>query len=346
MNTMVRFLLSTMLILIVFAGALSAQVMENEEGVLCANGFELHNLAIDGELIYAGGPGKDGIPALKKPEFIGAEHQQFLADDEQVVGVYHNGEAKAYPVKILNYHEVINDQFGEEKEGVVVTYSPLCASGRAFRAEVGGKDQEFAVTGLVFNNNLLFYDRKTESVWSQLKGQAVAGRESGRQLDPVATEMTTWGDWKSRFPETKVLSRRTGHDRNYEVDPYYSITASDRLMFPVGASNEIMPLREKVIGIERNGIFKAYPFSVMGYEGKEIITDELMGEIIQVHYNAAANSARITTLDGAELPAVTTYWFSWFAFYPDTEVYFYGDGIEAPLSSQLGMSMSSYGNDR
>ena len=345
MNTIVRLFLSTLLIATVFVNPVQAQLKQNEDGIYCANGFELTDLAIPADLIYAGGPGKDGIPALHKPEFVSADKPHLLADEDLVVGVHYRGETKAYPVKVLNYHEIINDRFGDNKEAVVVTYSPLCGSGRAFKAEMGGKEQQFAVSGMVFNNNLLFYDKKTESIWSQLKGQAVAGEEAGRQLDPIPTELTTWKDWQARYPQTKVLSQNTGHNRNYDIDPYYSVTASERLMFPVGASNDIMPLREKVIGVERNGIFKAYPFSILAYEGKEVITDELLGELIQIEYNAEANSARAVTFDGEELPAVTTYWFSWFAFYPDTEVYFYGDGIEAPMARNVDMSMS-YGNDR
>ncbi len=344
MNTIVRFLLSALIALAFTGAGLHGQVRQNEAGIWCANGFELHDLAIPADLIYAGGPGKDGIPALQEPRFVPGDRQRFLDDRDLVVGIAHAGEAKAYPAKILNFHEVVNDRFGPDGEPVVVTYSPLCASGRAFNGKVDGKVRDFGVSGLVFNNNLLFYDRATESLWSQLKGQAVAGRESGRQLEAIPTEVTTWADWKARHPNTKVLSENTGYDRNYDIDPYYSITASERLMFPVGASNEIMPLRERVVGVERYGAFKAYPFSVMTYEGTTTITDELMGEVIQVHFNPEAQSARVTTADGRELPSVTTYWFSWFAFYPDTEVYFYDDGINAPLAQPGDMSMS-YGED-
>lgn len=130
------------------------------------NGFDLGNSSILVEDIKSGGPPKDGIPAIDHPKFLSASKAS-LSNNDRILGVHENGIAKAYPIAIMNYHEIVNDLFGNK--AVVVTYCPLCGSGIAFNAKINDQTLSFGVSGLLYNSDVLLYDRETESLWSQLK---------------------------------------------------------------------------------------------------------------------------------------------------------------------------------
>ena len=135
------------------------------------NGFDLSNALIPVEQIKHGGPARDGIPAISQPDFISEKQARFLEDADRVLGINMQGEQKAYPVRILNYHEIVNDHFGDV---VLVSYCPLCGTGMAFLANRDGKDFDFGVSGLLYNSDVLLYDRQTESLWSQIRKQAIS----------------------------------------------------------------------------------------------------------------------------------------------------------------------------
>ncbi|MCB0637240.1 MAG: DUF3179 domain-containing protein, partial [Lewinella sp.] len=224
--------------------------------------FRMENLAIPSYDIVPGGPGKDGIPAIDAPQFTDARHDQWMNDEDIVIGLVHNGVAKAYPLRILNYHEVVNDEF--DGEAVAVTYSPLCGSAMAFATDKGDYERwQLAVSGLLYNNNPLFFDRKTESLWSQLSAEAVSGPVAGASLDQLPVLRTTWAEWRAQHPETLLLSRETGFHRNYEVDAYEYYVETDRLMFPVNHIDKRLPVKTLVLGVEVDGVFKAYPYATL-----------------------------------------------------------------------------------
>lgn len=149
--------------------------------------------------------------------------------------------------------------FGDQP--VVITYCPLCGSGIAFDAAVKGKVKTFGVSGLLYNSDILLYDRETESLWSQLRYKAVSGPMEGEQLEVLNTTNTTWKAWKSKHPKTLVLSEDTGFNRNYESDPYPGYESSSDIYFAVSEKDDRFHPKETVIGLEVNGKFKAYPFS-------------------------------------------------------------------------------------
>ncbi|CAM4231728.1 DUF3179 domain-containing protein [Gillisia limnaea] len=180
-------------------------------------GFDLGNASIPIAEIKDGGPPKDGIPSIDAPVFIKAQQASLKADD-RILGVKENGIAKAYPINILNFHEIVNDNFNGKS--VVITYCPLCGSGIAFDAEIDGKALEFGVSGLLYNSDVLLYDRLTESLWSQLEYKAVSGPMAGKELKILNTANTTWKNWKEKNPETLVLSEKTGFKRDYSLNPY------------------------------------------------------------------------------------------------------------------------------
>lgn len=320
MITVSKTLKTTLLLLAVLVtNSLLAQQSGDE--VYCAyNGFEMTNLDIPLPEIFQAGPGKDGIPSLEIPRFTNVEKVDFLRDDDLVIGVNYNGVAKAYPLHIMNYHEVINDQFGDKQ--LVVTYSPLTASAAAFSADVDGKVHTFGVSGLLYNNNLLLYDWETESLWSQMKGQAVTGKDSGKPLDAVAATTSTWAAWKSNHPETKVLSPRTGYKRDYSVDPYEMFgRESRRLMFPVARRDKKLPLKEQVLGLNYEGVSRAYPIALLRNTANKPLEDNLNGLRVSIRYDLEAQSVKVTDERGVEIPATTCYWYAWSSIFPETDIH-------------------------
>jgi hypothetical protein len=281
-------------------------------------GFDVSNASIPVEDIKDGGPPKDGIPSIDKPEFKKASAMQ-LDEDTRVLGVQVNGMAKAYPIPIMNFHEIVNDDFAGQP--VVVTYCPLCGSGVAFDAAIGGEKKTFGVSGLLYNSDVLLYDRQTESLWSQIMMEAVAGPMKGEELQMVPTMNTSFGEWKRKYPETLVLTENTGFQRDYSSNPYPGYGASARLYFEVEEQDARFHPKETVIGIEVNGEFKAYPFSELEKLKNGKLEDSFLGEELLVTFRPDSRSATITNKQGEELPALTTFWFAWYAFHPETAVF-------------------------
>jgi Protein of unknown function (DUF3179) len=289
------------------------------------NGFNLSDALIPSAQIKHGGPGRDGIPAIDQPEFINAAQADYLTDDDRVLGINLHGEAKAYPVRILNYHEIVNDRFGNAANGtsILVSYCPLCGTGMAFLATRGGnrkgKDFSFGVSGLLYNSDVLLYDRQTESLWSQIRKQAITGPLKGERLQQIPLEHTSWADWRTRYPKTIVLSQDTGYRRDYSRSPYAGYEQSPQIMFEVAATDGRFHPKEWVIGVELNGVSKAYPFSQLP-KGLNEIRDKVGGKNIRLVFDGANRSGRIFAGDRL-LPSTMSYWFAWYAFHPDTLVY-------------------------
>ncbi len=283
------------------------------------NGFELSSLLVRNEYIKAGGPPKDGIPAINNPKFVrSATAREFLTDDDLVLGVIVNGIGKAYPIKIMNYHEIVNDVFGDLP--IVVTYCPLCKSGMAFNAEVNGQKRTFGVSGLLFNSDVLLYDKETNSLWSQIMARAVSGKESGRELKMVPAVLTTFKKWRRIQPGSKILSIDTGFDKDYDKPAYTDYEKTDDLMFDVIRTSDNLPNKEMIIGIQKGLKSRAYPYSELR-KTDGILDDNFEGRAIQVHYDKASESAWITDKKGEKLVATSMYWFAWYAFHPETEVF-------------------------
>lgn len=281
-------------------------------------GFDLGNITIPLEFVKDGGPPRDGIPSIDNPEFLMAQEETFLEDNDMVLGIYYNNIAKAFPVRILNFHEIVNDKF--EGHPVVVTFCPLCGSGLAFNAKIEGSGKTFGVSGLLYNSDVLLYDRETETLWSQILSEGVAGPLAGKELEIIQTYNTSWKDWKENYPNTLVLSTDTGYDRDYSRDPYPEYYTSEKVWFPIQNSNDVMHPKAKVLGLEINGTFKAYPFHELNKTGK-IVRDEVNGKAIIIHFNHKEESGYITDLDNTVIPSTTLFWFAWVAFHPETEIY-------------------------
>ncbi len=287
------------------------------------NGFDVSDVLVPVSQIHQGGPPRDGIPAIDKPRFIPAGEADFLEPGARVLGLSRQGQSRAYPVAIMNWHEIVNDDVAGRN--LVVSYCPLCGSGMAFSAEVAGKRLGFGVSGLLYNSDMLLYDRQTGSLWSQLMEQAISGPLKGTRLIGVPLEHTAWADWRQRHPETLVLSRDTGHRRDYDRDPYAGYADKRGLYFPVAKRDPRYHPKERVLGIGLDGRYKAYPFAELSRTDGEV-RDTLAGRELLVRYDREHRSAGVTDNSGNPLPAVTAFWFAWYAFHPDTLVYEFAAG--------------------
>jgi hypothetical protein len=281
--------------------------------------FDLKNAKIPVNEIRGGGPPKDGIPALTDPTMISATEASYLRDDDRVIGVVVDSESRAYPLRILNHHEIVNDRAGEIP--YAVTYCPLCDSAVVFDRRTPLGEREFGVSGLLYNSNVLMYDRggRPESLWSQVKTTGVSGPAADKSLGTLPLELTTWKDWLARHPRTKVLSDDTGHRRDYRRNPYAGYFARGELMFPARPVSDRMAAKTPVLGVWTDRAARAYPLSVFGSKSREL-QDTLDGKHITLAYNAEANSIRVVAADDG-VRWMYSFWFAWYAFRPRTDVF-------------------------
>ncbi len=283
------------------------------------NGFDVSGASGDMRPIEKGGPPKDGIPAIDQPRFVSAAAAQ-LADGDRVLGIALGGVARAYPVRILNWHEVVNDRIAQR--AVVVTYCPLCGTGMAFAPPARTGAAGFGVSGLLYNSDVLLYDRATLSLWSQILSEAITGPLKGTVLAPVPLTHTSWADWRARHPATQVLSTETGFERDYAHDPYAGYDRVPQLMFDVQHRDDRFPLKEWVLGLRLGGVAKAYPFSVLdrvvGRSG--VLQDSVGQQRVRIRFDRSHRTAEARDTQGRLLPGTLAYWFAWVAFHPRTEV--------------------------
>lgn len=266
------------------------------------------------EEILSGGPPVDGIPALSRPKKLSAqEADRFLKPEDEVLGLVFGREASAYPIKLLNWHEIVNDEINGTP--VAVTYCPLCRSGIVFERRVEGEATEFGVSGLLYKSDLVMYDRKTQSLWSQLMGQSIAGPSTGKSLRRIPVAYTTWGEWKAKHPETRAVSFETGHEREYERDPYRGYESSREIIFPVGKLDPRLHPKEIIFGIKLGAVAAAVPLKIL--KKKKLISLSLGKEEIVFKYE---EGPRAHLKDSREIPGTVAFWFAWAAFHPQTRL--------------------------
>ena len=203
--------------------------------------------------ILNGGPPKDGIPALINPKFVSAsDGDKFLKKRDRVLAIEYNGVAKAYPIRILNWHEVVNDDFNGRP--VVVTWCPLCLSGIVYDPKHDGGRLTFGVSGKVYKSNLLMYDRETGSLWSQMLQRAITGPLTGSVLGMLPAEHSTLQRWRTLHPNTLVLSLDTGYKRDYGLNPYREYVEDGKPTFR--DSEDRKSSKEKIGWMEAVWVFK------------------------------------------------------------------------------------------
>ncbi len=230
------------------------------------------------EHVKDGGPGKDGIPSIDDPKFVDkANVGDYLDDQDLVLGFRAGNEIRAYPHPILDRHEIVNDAFNGVK--IAITYCPLTGTGIGWDRVVNGATTTFGVSGLLYNNNLIPYDRNTNSNWSQMRNDCVNGTLIDQKIEIHQLVETTWATWKEMYPDTRVLSTNTGYDRDYTTYPYGDYKNNGDLLFPVTNLDNRLPRKERVLGVVVDGSAKAYRFDDFSEnEDVTLIQDNFKGK--------------------------------------------------------------------
>jgi hypothetical protein len=217
--------------------------------------------SVDYSEIISGGPGKDGIRSVDEPRYESiADARRWLSDRSPVISLDVQGAARAYPLAILMWHEIVNDVVGERP--VVVTFCPLCNTALVFERRLDGVTHDFGTTGNLRFSDLVMYDRKTESWWQQATGEAIVGELSGARLTFLPAQILSLGDFAAAHPDADVLSRETGFDRAYGQNPYvgYDTVDQDPFLFRGEVDGRLAP-KERVVTVGDGGEAVAYPYS-------------------------------------------------------------------------------------
>ncbi|HUF53289.1 MAG TPA: DUF3179 domain-containing protein [Dehalococcoidia bacterium] len=239
------------------------------------------------EEVVWGGVVRDGIPDLQDPPTIPASGAAYLNPNDRVFGITVAGESRAYPLRILNAHEMANDVVGGTP--IALAYCTLCGSGIAYVAEINGEQTTFGTSGLLYRANKLMYDRLTDTLWIQFAGTPVIGplQEPDFRLQTVPLTLTTWADWRSLHPDTTVLDIDTGvypagayRSENDPESQYYEYRANDGSIFPLHKRSDLLPEKSLVAGINLAGRAKAYPLDLL--EGAGLVNDVVGGVEIVV----------------------------------------------------------------
>ncbi len=238
----------------------------------------------------------EAIPAIDDPQFERAAEAEDIGDEERIIAININGDARAYPLTILSTHEIVNDHVGGEE--IAVTWCPLCYSALVFDREINGRTLSFGVSGKLLQNTLIMIDRQTGSFWSQLYSGAIDGQFAGTPLSVYPSILTDWESWAAENPDGLVLSKKktcaqfncgTYADNprgSYAVDPYASYYQSaDEGVVNRQIPRDVESRRPKqlVLGVRLNEATRAYPFSLLSQQ--PVINDELAGEPILIWFN-------------------------------------------------------------
>ena len=257
--------------------------------------FSLHTVPFDE--ILSGGVPRDGIPSIDDPMFISPETANgWLTDPEPVISFQLNGDARAYPLKILTQHEIVNDQVGGVP--VIVTFCPLCNTALVFDRRLDGTVYEFGVSGNLRKSDLIMYDRLTQTWWQQLTGEAIVGELTGNKLTFLPASIISYGDFKAANPQGQVLSRNTGHARNYNRLPYagYDRVDNPPFLFVGDLDGRLLP-KERVAAMTIGDVDAAFPFTLL--ETERVVNYTVGGLDVVIFFKPGTLSAFDSLLIGA-----------------------------------------------
>ena len=248
--------------------------------------------------IISGGPPPDGIPSIDEPAFISIEEaNEWLVDAEPVVYLEISGEAHAYPVQVLIWHEIVNDTVGDVP--VTVTYCPLCNSAVSYSREINGVTTTFGTSGRLFASALVMYDRATESLWTHFDGRAVVGVLTGEVLEPIPSPLLAWSDFKTAYPDGVVLDREaTGHSRPYGENPYggYDDPGATPFLFR-GTVDDRAVAMERVVGVALDGEARAWTLEAISGDTAKATNSTVGDSPVVIFWKGGQSSA----LDSAQV---------------------------------------------
>ncbi len=229
-----------------------------------------------------GGPGKDGIPAISNPNFSSIAQIDFLDTDDLVIAVKMGESVKAYPHPILDWHEIVNDDLASG-DRLSLTYCPLTGTAIGWDGTLNGNKTTFGVSGLLYNSNLIPFDRATDSYWSQMSHKCVKGELVGTEINTFQVIEMNFNTLREAYPNAQVLNTNTGFNRNYERYPYGDyITNNSSLIFPVSNTDSRVPNKERVLGVVVNEEAITYRFSSFAVNEINTIQNQFQGKDLVV----------------------------------------------------------------
>ena len=275
------------LLLLVASNAWAQSHLQFPRGEFPKTAFE--NASVSMQDILSGGPPRDGIPPVDSPRFISIDEADSWLEDTQPVVVYSQGDsARAYPVQILMFHEIVNDEV--DGVPVAVTFCPLCNASIVFERNVKGRVLDFGTTGRLRNSDLIMYDRQTESWWQQFTGNGIIGEYNKVKLTQLPSQLVAYSTFKQAFKKGEVLSRDTGHRRPYGQNPYrgYDSIDSDPFLFR-GDIDPRLPAMERVLSIPDGDHTQLVPLSAVAE--MPVINLTIQTQPVVVLAATSANSA-------------------------------------------------------
>lgn len=269
-------------------GLLAATSLVAAAGEAVALRTDMAKALVPLDEIVSGGPAPDGIPAIDRPTFVDAAAAGWLVLKEPVLAVEINGDARAYPLQILMWHEIVNDVVGGIP--ITATYCPLCNSGIVFERVVDGTTLDFGTSGKLYKSDLVMYDRQSHSLWAQMEGRAIVGARAGTRLKLIPANMLSFDEWRATHPTGKVLSRDTGHSRNYGTNPYQAYDQPRLRPFLFrDRPDPRRPPKERVVGIRVGDAARAYPWPVLAE--RRVVHDRLGDQALVIFYQPGTLSA-------------------------------------------------------
>ena len=240
--------------------------------------------------VLSGGPPKDGIPAIDNPRFVTVEEAaEWLGAQEPVVLVEAGDAAKAYPLQVLTWHEIVNDEVGGVP--LSITFCPLCNTAIGFKREFDGQVLDFGTTGRLRYSNLIMYDRQTETWWQQATGHGIAGQYAGSQLEFYPANIISWDEFRNNHPDAQVLSRDTGFSRAYGRNPYagYDNVNNRPFLYQGPRTPDTLLPMERVLTVDLVEEAVAYPYDELA--ASFVIDDTVAGQPITVFWQPGTASA-------------------------------------------------------
>jgi hypothetical protein len=286
-------------------------------------GLDFSNPTVDPKRIRDGGVVVDGIPAIRFPEVKPVSKDiSGLLDDDYVIAVGVNGQARAYPLKLLNWHGVVNDELGGKRISVV--WDAPSGAAMALERVIDGTDMDFGISGQVYQSVGLLYDRHTLSLWSPMEMQAITGGYSGTKLQALPVYLTYYKEFKNAFPKGTVVTLNTAYKRDYQKSPYGEYGRSKKLMFPVVYHSDALPRKEPVLGIKlRRGtqeVNVAFPVNTLLKAGDEKYVFKFGNAKIplKMNFKAPTGYYRLESEGDVYIDTMYAYWFAWSAHNPAT----------------------------
>lgn len=303
--------------LVLGCGAASAQRAFDVDILAETFGFdESTKKTVELSALQQGCPARDCIPSIDMPKYVSADNAADLADDDIVVTLSFGGEYRAYPTRILDHHEIVNDTIAGEP--IAITWCPLCGSAVGIDRKVGDQVTEFGVSGVLYNSDLVLYDRATETLWDQIEAKGIVGPMTDEQLRLIPVSMTQWGRWRAAHPDTLVLSEDTGFEEDYSKDNYANYRDSTRLFMPISHSDDRIHPKTPVYGFNLDDGPVAFAAALL--DDDVSYTSELNG----AEWLLRADEGGTVTLQKAGTDTVyapiRVFWFAWYTFHPQTEL--------------------------